>query len=71
MSAVSKQIQTMCAVLGDTMTEEQAQKAMDYLREHGSIADMESLYYSDDVAMTPLYSLLSETNAEMGGFARY
>lgn len=71
MSSVFKQIQTMCKLLDATMTDEQAQSIMDWLREHGSIADMEALYYDDDVAMTPLYGLLSETNAEMGGFSRY
>lgn len=71
MSDVTKHVRAMCQMLGDTMTEEQAGKVMDWLCDNASISDREALLYDDNVVMTPLYSLLSENNAEMGGYSRY
>lgn len=55
-------------LLGNAMTEEQAIKLMDDIRNELSIEDIQIL--KDNVS-GPLYSHLSEYDGEMGGLSRY
>ena len=55
-------------LLGDAMSEEQATKLMDDIRNELSIEEIQIL--KDNVS-GPLYSHLSEYDGEMGGLSRY
>jgi hypothetical protein len=55
--------------LGDSMTEEQASRLMDEAKENLSIADITRLYYKLEGG--PMYTMVSQYNAEMGGLSFY
>lgn len=62
-------VYAVCEFLGDKMTDEQASRLMDNIREL-SITDRERLLYQYGVP-SKLYAELSMHNAEMGGLDRY
>lgn len=65
----AERIEAIADFLGSKMTEEDAIRLFDEARATCSISELEWLYSVLDEA--PFYTLISEHNAEMGGYSRY
>ena len=57
--------------LGKDMTEKQAEALFIKIKSELSIANQEFIFDAYEIAFTPIYTMLSMYDGEMGGLSRY